>query len=186
VPRSGEHVRRRLQETALALYCEHGYDATTAAEIAAAAGVTERTFFRHFPDKREVLFAGDDIFRDTLARAIAEIPGNTTAPLDVLAQAFPAMLPILEQNRPFAGPRAGLIAATPALRERDLAKVAAIRSTATEALTARGVPPRHATLAAQIGIAAFSQALQQWMPDPKASFTTLLTEAFDDLRALSR
>jgi len=181
VPRSGEAVRRRLQEAALVLYCEHGYDAITAAEIAAEAGVTERTFFRHFPDKREVLFGGQDDLRVALARAIAEV-SDATAPLAVLGQAFLATKPILEMNRPFTEPRSEIIAATPALRERQLAKIASLQETAAEALAARGIPHRQAVLAAQAGMAAFSLAFREWTPDPAADLNSLLTAAFDDLR----
>jgi AcrR family transcriptional regulator len=183
VPRSGEEVRRRLQEAALVLYREHGYDATTAAEIAAEAGVTERTFFRHFPDKREVLFGGQDALRAALAQAIAGVP-DATAPLAVLDQAFRAMVPHLELNRPFAQPRAEIIAAVPALSERQLAKIASVQDAAAEALLARGIPVRQALLAAQVGIAVFGQAVREWMPDPTADFGSLLTEAFHDLRDL--
>jgi AcrR family transcriptional regulator len=179
-----EHVRRQLQEAALTLYRGRGYDAT-AAEVAAAAGVTERTFFRHFADKREVLFEGEDIFSATLAQAIADVPGDPS-PLEVLAQAFATMLPLLELNRPFAVPRSELIAAHPALRERELAKVATVQNAATPALTARGTPPGQASLAAQVGLAAFAQALNQWIPNPKANYPALLTQAFNDVRALTR
>ncbi|MDE3177201.1 MAG: helix-turn-helix transcriptional regulator, partial [Pseudomonadota bacterium] len=74
MPRSGEDSRRRLQKAAFDLFEERGYDQTTAAEIAARAGVTERTFFRHFPDKKEVLFAGEAAFRATLTAAVAAAP----------------------------------------------------------------------------------------------------------------
>ena len=177
-------MRRRLQEAALALYREHGYEAVTAAEIAAAAGVTERTFFRHFPDKREVLFGGQDDVSGAVARAVAEVPADVTAPMAVLRQAFRAMRPVLEINRPFALPRAELIASRPALRERELAKIASIQDAAAEALAARGIPRRQAVLAAQVGVATFGLALQEWMPDPAADFDTLLAAAFDDLRDL--
>jgi len=176
-------VRRRLQEAALALYSQHGYDATTAAEIAAEAGVTERTFFRHFPDKREVLFNGEEAFRAALAHAVAAVP-EATAPLAVLRQAFPAVLPILQMNQPFAAPRFAIIAATPALRERQQAKIASFQQAATEALRARGIPDRQATLAAQVGMAALAQAIRDWIRDPTADFDALLTVAFRDLREL--
>jgi AcrR family transcriptional regulator len=185
VPRSGEQVRRRLQEAALALYREHGYDAITAAEIAAAAGVTERTFFRHFPDKREVLFGGQDTMRAAVARAVAEVPDGPE-PLDVLAKAFRALLPHLEANRPFAGPRSEIIATNPGLRERELAKIASLQEAAAEALAARGIPARQAVLAAHVGVAVLGQTLQDWMPDPTADFDSLLTQAFHDLRDLVR
>ena len=176
-------MRRRLQEAALVLYREHGYEAITAAEIAAEAGVTERTFFRHFPDKREVLFGGQDTLRAAVARAVAEVPDGP-APLAVLALAFRAMMPILEMNRPFARPRSEIIEAVPALRERQLAKIASLQDAAAEALAARGIPHRQATLAAQVGVAVFGRAIQEWMPNPAADFDSLLTEAFDDLKNL--
>ncbi|MEV6609064.1 TetR/AcrR family transcriptional regulator [Kutzneria sp. NPDC051319] len=185
MPRSGEDVRRRLQEAALALYRERGYDAVTAAEIAAAAGVTERTFFRHFPDKREVLFGGQDVVAAALARAIAEVP-DATAPMAVLGEAFRAMRPVLEVNRPFAAPRAELIASIPALRERELAKIATIQDAAARALAARGIPDRQAVLAAQIGAATFGLAIQEWMSDSAADFDSLLARAFQDVRELVR
>ena len=80
MPRSGEEARRRLQQAALELFCERGYEQTTTSEIAARAGVTERTFFRHFPDKREVLFDGQITLRAALMDAVAEAP-ETLQPL---------------------------------------------------------------------------------------------------------
>jgi AcrR family transcriptional regulator len=185
MPRSAEPVRRRLQIAALDLYRRQGYEATTAAEIAAVAGVTERTFFRHFPDKRDVLFDGQTAFRAALAKAIADVPG-TAAPLAVLRQASRAVVPTLEEIRPFAQPRWELVAATPALRERELANFALLQDVSAEALMARGVPERQATLAAQVGVAALGQAIRDWMPDPGADFDALLAEAFDDLSELVR
>ncbi len=121
VPRSGAEARRRLQQAALELYQERGFDQTTTAEIAARAGVNERTFFRHFPDKREVLFDGEADLRAALMHEVAEAPEGL-APLDVLLHAFRIAGRILEENRPFSEPRLAIIAVTPALRERDLAK----------------------------------------------------------------
>ena len=181
MPRSGEEVRRRLQIAALTLYGKQGYDATTAAEIAAEAGVTERTFFRHFPDKREVLFDGD--LSAALAQAIAEVP-DATAPLAVLRQAFHAMVPLVERNRPFVEPRSKIIAETPALRERELAKLASLQDAAAEALTARGIPDRQAMLAARVAMAALGQAMHEWKSDSEGVFDSLLTQAFDDLSKL--
>lgn len=183
MPRNGEDARRRLQEAALALYRKHGYDATTTAQIAAEAGVTERTFFRHFADKREVLFDGEDAFRATLRKAVADVPGSPT-PLATLLDAFRALIPMLEGNRPFSEPRFRVIAETPALRERELAKGAAMIDAVAEALTARGVPERQAALAARVGMTAFDQAAHRWLEDPGEGAETHLTRAFDDLRGL--
>jgi len=74
MPRNGEEVRKRLQWAALELFRERGYEETTAAEIGAKAGVTERTFFRHFSDKREVLFDGGAAFIEAVTVAVREGP----------------------------------------------------------------------------------------------------------------
>lgn len=184
MPRSGAEARRRLRQAALELYRERGFDRTTTAEIAARAGVNERTFFRHFPDKREVLFHGESDLRAVLTQAVAEAPGGLQ-PLDLLLYAFRKVEHILEDNRPFVEPRLQVIAATPALRERELAKSASITAAAAEALRQRGVADRLAGLAAQTGWAAFHQAAQAWIDDPSQSLDAHLLQAFDDLRTLS-
>src|SRR5450432_2979364 len=121
MPRNGDEVRLRLQEAALELYLERGYDKTTTGDIAARAGVTERTFFRHFADKREVFFDGEATLRSVLVTTIAEAPSGLP-PLSVLLAAFSAVVPIIEENRAVAEARAPVIGSTPALRERALAK----------------------------------------------------------------
>ncbi len=184
MPRSGAEARRRLQQAALELYREHGFDQTTTAEIAARAGLNERTFFRHFPDKREVLFDGEADLRAALVQAVADAPDDLQ-PLDILLFAFRKVEQILEGNRPFAEPRLELIAATPALRERDLAKAASLADAVAGALRQRGVADRPAGLAAQSGWAAFHHAAQDWIEDPSQCLDAHLLQAFDDLRALS-
>lgn len=184
MPRSGAEARRRLQQAALELYQERGYDQTTTAEIAARAGVNERTFFRHFPDKREVLFDGEARLRAALTQEVADA-ADGLRPLDLLLCAFRKAGRILEDNRPFSEPRLKVIAVTPALRERDLAKAASLTEAVAEALRQRGVPDRLAGLAAHTGWAAFHQAAQAWIDDPAKSLDAHLIRAFDDLRALS-
>ncbi|AJP02451.1 TetR family transcriptional regulator [Streptomyces cyaneogriseus subsp. noncyanogenus] len=184
MPRSGAEARRRLQQAALELYQERGFDQTTTAEIAARAGVNERTFFRHFPDKREVLFDGEADLRAALTQAVAEAPDGLQ-PLEVLLCAFRKAGRILEENRPFSEPRLAIIAVTPALRERDLAKAASLTEAVAEALRQRGVADRLAGLAAHTGWAAFHHAAQAWIDDPSQSLDAHLLQAFDDLRTLS-
>src|SRR6202008_1402787 len=89
MPRSAEPVRRHLQIAALDLYRKQGYEATTAADIAAKAGVTERTFFRHFPDKRDVLFSGDTVLTEVLTTAVREAAPEL-GPWETLFRAFRA------------------------------------------------------------------------------------------------
>lgn len=184
VPRSGAEARRRLQQAALELYRERGFDQTTTAEIAARAGVNERTFFRHFPDKREVLFDGEADLRAALMQAVAEAPDGLQ-PLETLLYAFRKAGRILEENRPFSEPRLAIIAVTPALRERDLAKAASLTEAVAEALRQRGVADRLASLAAQTGWAAFHHAAQAWIDDPSRSLDAHLLQAVHDLRTLS-
>ncbi|MFJ2158935.1 TetR family transcriptional regulator [Streptomyces sp. NPDC087856] len=184
MPRSGEDARRRLQQAALELYQERGFDQTTTAQIAARAGVNERTFFRHFPDKREVLFAGEADLRAALVQEVADAPDGLQ-PLDVLLCAFRKAGRILEDNRPFSEPRLEIIARTPALRERDLAKGASLTEALAQALRERDVPARLADLAAQTGWATFHHAAQAWIDDPSRRLDAHLLQAFDDLRALS-
>ena len=182
--RKGEDVRGRLQQAALELYGERGYDHTTTAEIAARAGVTERTFFRHFPDKREVLFDGEPKLRLALTTAIADAP-DALGPLETLLMAFRSTETMIEANRPFAEPRHHVIAATPALHERELAKMASLTSALASALQSRGVEQRLAMLAAQTGMAAFGQAALCWLENPTLSFGDHLDRAFLALRALA-
>ena len=184
MPRNGEPARRRLQQAAVELFCERGYDQTTTAGIAARAGVTERTFFRHFPDKREVLFDGQGQLREALTRAIAEAPA-TLPPLEVLYRAFRSVEQLLEDNRPFSVPRQQVIDRSPALQERELAKVAALVEALALALRPRGVDGRLAALAAQTGMATFRYAVASWFADPAGGLGTHLDRAFGELDGLA-
>ncbi|GIM91947.1 TetR/AcrR family transcriptional regulator [Paractinoplanes toevensis] len=181
MPRSGEQVRLRLQEAALELYLERGYDKTTTGDIAARAGVTERTFFRHFTDKREVFFDGQAELIELLTGALAAVPAGTR-PLPALRAAFHQAVPLIEQNLPVTERRHPVIAATPALRERALAKNAALIDALTDALRARGVTDQLAPLCAQIGTDTYAAAIHRWATDRTDDLHTHLDRAFTDLR----
>lgn len=184
MPRSGEQVRLRLQQAALDLYREHGYDSTTTAQIADRAGVTERTFFRHFRDKREVLFDGEAALRADLERGVTDAPEGLD-PLAILFHAFGAALPLLRGNRSFSEPRQAVIAVTPALRERERAKEASLAEALAVALQQRGVDERRAKLAGQIAMAAFVGAILSWLEHPEIDLADHLRQASDDLRTLT-
>jgi AcrR family transcriptional regulator len=169
----------------LDLYRERGFDRTTAADIAQRAGVNTRTFFRHFPDKREVLFDGEADLRAALEQYVGEAPDGLT-PAEVLLHAFGKAAHILEDNQSFAEPRLALIAATPTLHERDLAKGAAMARSVAEALRRRGVNDRLANLAADLAWATFHHAAQNWIDDPTPGLQAHLTRAFEDVSALFR
>ena len=181
MPRNGDEVRQRLQEAALELYLERGYDKTTAGDIAARAGFTERTFFRHFADKREVFFGGETQLRDLLTAAVAAVPAGTR-PLPALRAAFHQAVPLIERNLPVTERRAPVIFATPALRERALAKKAALVAALTDALRARGVAEPLAALCAQVGMDTYTTAIRRWGADRTDDLHTHLDHAFTDLR----
>lgn len=178
-----DDLRERLRDAALTLFREQGYERATAAGIAARAGVTERTFFRHFPDKREVLFDGEPFVRDTLVRAIADAPDDA-GPLDMLLHGFRAFAPALEGNRPYSKPRQEIISATPALRERELAKIEALTAALAAALRDRGVPDEPARIAARAGMILFVEATYAWLDDSAVSFVDRLDTAARELRRL--
>ena len=179
----GSDARSRLQQAAVELFRERGYDRTTAAEIAARAGVTERTFFRYFPDKREVLFDGQAVLKDALTASVAGAPAGMP-PLAVLFRAFRSVTQLLQANRPFAMPRQAVISASPTLRERELAKLEALSDALALALAARGVAERPAVLAARIGMAAFAQATLSWLESEAPGLAERLDAIEQDLKAL--
>ena len=184
MPKSRDDLRGRLQQAALDLYRERGYERTTTAEIAARAGVTERTFFRHFADKREALFEEDPALRPTLIAAVAGAP-DTLGPLETLLVAFKSIEAMLRDNRPFMEPRLAVIASTPALQERADAKAASLIVLLATALQRRGVEAKLATLAAQIGMAVFGYAARAWYEDPPPGLEVHLERAFQTLHGLS-
>lgn len=178
-----DDLRVRLQNAAVELFRERGYERTTAAEIAARAGVTERTFFRQFPDKREVLFDGEAILRVALTASIADAPNDLGA-LQILFRAFRSVLPLLEANRPYSKPRQEIISETPALHERELAKLEALANALAFALEARMVANAKAELAARIGMIAFAHATLAWLEDPSTGLADRLDRVADELASL--
>ena len=129
--------RGRLMKAAMELYTEHGFEPTTAADIAAKAGLTERTFFRHFADKREVLFAGSAHLQDLMVGAVAAAP-KSVAPIEAVAAGVEAAAGVL-RDRTYSRSRQKLIETHPALRERELIKMASLASAFAAALRKRGV-----------------------------------------------
>jgi len=184
MPRNGEEVRKRLQWAALELFRERGYEGTTAAEIAAKAGVTERTFFRHFPDKREVLFDGGAAFIEAVTVALRNAP-KTLGPWDTLFFAFDSVKQMFVENRPFTEPRQRLIASSPALQERATDKNRALIAAVASALCERGLTVPQANLAAQMGMATLSHGVSAWFNDGSIDLGEHIVRAFQEARELS-
>ena len=145
------------------LYAKRGYDQTTVAEIAKRAGLTERTFFRHFADKKEVLFAGSDDLRDLLVGAVSGAPPSAPPMEAVAAGLLAASAAFSEDRRAFSMRRQSIIEANAELRERELIKLAGLASAIADTLRRRGVPDPAASLTAEAGIAVFRVAFQRWV-----------------------
>src|SRR3984885_1126129 len=176
--------RGRLQEAALALYGERGFENTTVAEIAERAGLTERTFFRHFADKREVLFDGADAFTEALVGTVRNAPADV-APIDAVTAALEAAAALLA-DRKFARPRQVVIAASPELQERELSKFASLSTALADALRQRGLAEPAATLTAELAIAVFRVAFERWSEvSEDQDFPQLIRESLDQLRAVT-
>ncbi|MCP2168772.1 TetR/AcrR family transcriptional regulator [Goodfellowiella coeruleoviolacea] len=180
------NARDRLALAALELFGERGYEQTTVAEIAGRAGLTERTFFRHFADKREVLFSGGVDLRGLLERGVAEAP-DTAGPIDAVAAALTAISAVFAERPDFVRQRHAVVEATPELRERELIKLASFASALTDALRQRGVPALAASLAAETGMAVFRIAFQRWaqQTDQKTDLARLIHDSLDELRAMT-
>jgi len=160
------NARGRLELAALELYGERGYDQTTVAEIARRAGLTERTFFRYFADKREVLFYGSGMLQDGLVRGIEDAPA-ALPPIDAVAASLEAVADSLfEERHDLARQRQVVVAATPELQERELIKMATLSAAVAGALRRRGVTDPGASLAAEAGVAVFRVAFQRWVRQP--------------------
>lgn len=155
-------ARRRLQDAAVELYAERGFAGTTVAQLAERAGLTERTFFRHFADKREVLFGNEDALRQALADAVVAAGDDATLGEAILA-GLDAVVADLQPRRDELRRRAPIVAATPELQERELIKLASWRAALDEALRGRGVAPATAQLAAEVAIAVLNVAAQRWL-----------------------
>jgi AcrR family transcriptional regulator len=171
----------RLQQAAMALFRERGYAEVTVAEIADRAGLTKRTFFNHFADKREVLFAGAKALEASIVKHLTEA-GDDLDPLDAAVVALTRGGLELSHYSDFARARRELIASSPELQERDLIKMTSLASAIAETLRQRHVPARTATFAAQAAMAVFTIAYGDWVDDSTADFCTLMQRSLADLR----
>jgi AcrR family transcriptional regulator len=178
-------ARARLQEAALALYGERGYEQATVAEIAERAGLTKRTFFRYFADKREVLFWGSELLEQQMAAAIEAAPVSASA-LAMIGAALDAAATRFEEVRDFARPRHRIIASSPELQERELIKAASLANAMAQALRARGFGDTAAALAALMGTTIMHVAFEQWVDDPNQTpFQQIARDALAQLREIA-
>ncbi len=177
-------ARGRLAQAALELYLERGFDQATVAEIAERAGLTERTFFRHYGDKREVLFGGQEALHELISEVIATQP-DSAAPMAAMSAALAAFAEVLAQRRDFARQRQIVIDANASLQERELIKLTSLAATAARALRDRGVTEPAASLAAEAGLAAFRVAFARWIQANDRELAEFVTEALQVLETVT-
>jgi AcrR family transcriptional regulator len=174
--------RGRLQQAAMELYSERGFESTTVAEIAARAGLTERTFFRHFADKREVLFFGAGALQEFLVSSVDAAPA-TLSPIEAISAALQEATHVIFEEVPvFARQRQAVISSNAELQERELIKLASLASALADALRRRGVTDPAASLAAEAGMAVFKIAFASWVDDPaRRSLSEIIRASMDEL-----
>ena len=178
-------ARARLEKAALALYREHGFAQTTVAEIAERAGLTERTFFRYFTDKREVLFSAADVLRQQLVSALERAP-RSASPIDAVGMAVEATAGPLQERRDFARKRRAVISESPELQERERIKLASLASALKNALHRRGVSDPAASLAAEMGITVFRVAFERWIkPENDRSLAQIMRQSLNELKLVA-
>jgi AcrR family transcriptional regulator len=176
----------RFRAAALELFGEIGYEQTTVAAIAERAGLTARTFFRYFADKREVLFNGSERLQQSMVDALAQAPAEASA-VDAIAAALTKAGDFFDDDRrPFARLRSSVIAANTDLRERELIKLATLSAALAQALRERGVGEPDASLAAEAGIAVFRVAFAQWVGESeRRDYVAIVKESLARLRTLT-
>jgi AcrR family transcriptional regulator len=185
MPRWESNAHDRLQQAALDLYGERGFEQTTVAEIAKRAGLTERTFFRYFADKPEVLFSGSSALQDGILTRVANAP-DTATPIETVASALEATADFFQDVRAYSIKRQAVIEANPELREREVIKMATLAGAVAQTLRQRGVSEPAATLAAEAGIVAFKTAFQRWINEPdQPDFAQLIRESIQQLKTVT-
>jgi AcrR family transcriptional regulator len=183
VSRWAPDARQRLETAALDLFVADGYEETTIAQIADRAGLNRATFFRHFTDKREVLFGGEDKLAGLFADGIRAAPADATL-AECLQAAFAAAgAAMTPQQRAKAVQRMLVVAANSELQERGLLKHARITRSITTALRERGADDLTARLGAEVGMLAFTIAVERWMQaDRDEPFPAYAAAALNDLQ----
>jgi AcrR family transcriptional regulator len=183
VSRWAPDARERLETAALDLFVENGYGETTVAQIADRAGLNRATFFRHFADKREVLFGGEDRLAGLFADAIRAASPEATLTECLLAAFAAAGAAMTPQQRARAAQRVLVVAANTEVQERGLLKHARIAGSIGAALRARGADELTARLGAEVGMLAFTIGIERWMEsDEDEPFPLHAAAAWSDLQ----
>ena len=179
-------TQERLQKAALELFATRGFEQTTAMEIAQSVGLTERTFFRHFSDKREVLFHGQHLLVQAFLDGVQTAPPDAS-PIEIVAGALRSATAFFpDERRAYSRTRQSVIDQNPALQERERHKLAGLATILADALRARGVDELAATLASQTGVTVFGIAFAQWIrEDEQRSLADIAADVLRELVALT-
>jgi AcrR family transcriptional regulator len=174
-----------LEQAAMELYGKRGFEQTTVAEIAERAGLTERTFFRHYVDKRDVLFSGAGLLQQVMVDALAAAPPSLS-PIDAVGVALDAAATLMQERRDFARRRQAIISANAELQERELIKLANLSAALADGLRQRGVREPAASLAAEAGIAVFRVAFERWVRGSGSrSYPRFMRDSLDELKKVA-
>jgi AcrR family transcriptional regulator len=175
----------RLQQAALELFAARGYEQTTATEIAHAVGLTERTFFRHFSDKREVLFHGQQLLTDAFLAGVDEAPSGASPTELVVSVLRSASTFFPDERRPHSRTRQSVIDQNPALQERESHKLTSLGGRLADAFRARGVDDLNADVAARAAVMVFGVAFIHWIGEgEQRSFHELSEVVLGELAAI--
>ena len=154
--------RQRLEQAAIELFTEQGFAATTVPEITARAGLTTRTFFRHFADKREVLFGGDEI-PEFAAQLMADAPAHLDPATLIIGGLKTVAETRFEGRRKDLRERRDIIRSDEGLLERDLRKRAALCQAIRDGFISRGVETTTAALLAETSVILLQVSLEEWL-----------------------
>lgn len=175
-------ARGRLQRAAMELYVKQGFERTTVADIAGRAGLTERTFFRHFADKREVLFFGQEKLQELFVSTVVQTPDGAS-PLAIMTAVLIAAAQEFEPRRPWSQERQRVINTSPGLQERELIKLAHLTAAIASTLRERGFAEPAASLTAHSCISVFQIAFQEWIAaDNSRTLAHIVTESLAGLK----
>ena len=178
-------AQSRLERAALELFVEQGFAETTVPQITARAGLTTRTFFRHFADKREVLFAYQAELPTVVARVLADTPPSL-GPMDAIMQGLQTVAAEIESQRTYLRTRHGIVETDDGLRERELRKQSVLSDAIRRELLKRGVDELTATLAAEIAVSVFGVAVTRWLDhDEQRPLSQVVNETFAALLTLA-
>lgn len=179
-------ARERLAAAALELFVEQGFAATTVPQITERAGLTTRTFFRHFSDKREVLFGAEDDLPAVVDAQMRQAPAGTD-PMQLIEIGLREVA-----NDRFDGlhgylrTRRSIVRSDSGLRERELRKSLILAEAASAGFHRRGLDELTATLAAHISVTAFDIAIDRWLDqDNPPALADIVTETLAALRAIT-